>query len=144
MTTTDVTDLAAQLWRQRRWLEMLLFKYQEEGLIAAAGMTRWSAHAAREIDAVMERLDSCSPSTAAAISAVAVAWALPSEALLRDLVDRAPTPVWRQILSEHLNALVELVHQIRDVAAQSPESHRADGSARYAEQTARLIDGTLQ
>lgn len=143
MTTTDANELSTQLWRQRELLEMLLFKYEEEQLLRTAGITRWSHHAAREVEAVIERLTACSLSTAVAISAVGTEWGLPSGALLRDLAEGAPSAMWKEIFTEHLEALVDLICEIRDMRSAEAQTYRPDGSVDHTSQTARLIDTEL-
>jgi hypothetical protein len=143
MTNTEANELSAQLWRQRELLEMLLFKYQEEQLLRAAGMDRWSGHAERETQIVVERLSTCSLSTAVAISGAATAWGLPAHALLRDLAEGAPSGMWRDILTEHLDALVDMISEIRDLRSASSGTYRPDGSLDHIGQTARLIDAVL-
>lgn len=143
MTTHDANELTAQLWRQRELLEMLLFKYEEERLLRTAGMTRWLAHAAREIDVVTGRLGKASLSTAVAISSLGESWGLPRGALLRDLAEGAPNPMWAEIFTDHLRALVDVITEIREVRAQTNATYRANGGVDHTEQTARLIDTVL-
>jgi hypothetical protein len=142
-TTNEANELTAQLWRQRELLELLLFKYEEERLLSAAGKSRWSAHAAREVDVVIERLSACSLSTAVAISGLGEAWGLPRGSLLRDLAENAPSPMWQDIFSEHLEAMVGLICEIRDLRAETAPTYGATGAADHTEQSARLIDTML-
>ena len=143
MSTTEANELTAQLWRQRELLEMLLFKYEEERLLRAAGMTRWYAAATRELEAVIDRLATTNLSTGVAISGVASAWGLPADVLLRDLAEDAPSVMWREILAEHLNALVTLISEIRELRARADGTYRADGTADHINQAARLLDTVL-
>jgi hypothetical protein len=143
MTTNEANELTAQLWRQRELLEMLLFKYEEERLLRTAGMTRWLPHAAREIEVVTGRLGTTSLATAVAISSLGDSWGLPPGALLRDLAEGAPNPMWAEIFSDHLNALVEVIAEIREVRAQTSGTYLANGDVDHTEQTARLIDTVL-
>ena len=143
MTNTEANELSAQLWRQRELVELLLFKYEEERLLRAAGLERWSTHADRETQIVIERLAACSLSTAVAISGVATAWGLRSDALLRDLAEAAPSGMWREILTDHLDALVGLISEIRDLRSDPSGTYRPDGSLDHTAQTARLIDAVL-
>lgn len=146
MSATDANEaneLSAQLWRQRELLEMLLFKYEEDRLLKTAGLARWYAASARELDAVIDRLAQTNLATAVAISGLGSTWGLPSGALLRELADAAPSVMWREILSEHHEALVGLISEIRDVRAQSAGTYRADGSSDHTDQAARLLDAML-
>lgn len=143
MTTNEANELTAQLWRQRELLEMLLFKYEEERLLRTAGMTRWLAHASREIEVVTGRLGKSSLSTAVAISSLGESWGLPRGALLRDLAEGAPSAMWAEIFTDHLRALVEVITEIREVRAQTNATYRANGEIDHTEQSARLIDTVL-
>ena len=109
-------ELSAQLWRQRELLELLLFKYEEERLLLAAGKTRWIPQATREIEKVVERLKEASLSLSVALVDVAKVWQLPDGALLRDVVNAAPELMWRDIFNEHLNALIGLITEIGEQA----------------------------
>ena len=143
MTTNEANELTAQLWRQRELLEMLLFKYEEERLLRTAGMTRWLAHANREIEVVTGRLGKSSLSTAVAISGLGESWGLPRGALLRDLAEGAPSAMWAEIFTDHLRAMVEVITEIREVRAQTSATYRANGEVDHTEQSARLIDTVL-
>ncbi len=122
---------------------MLLFKYEEERLLSSAGMDRWLVHAERETQIVIDRLAACSLSTAVALSGAAAAWGLPADALLRDLAEGAPSGMWRDILTEHLDALVDVISEIRDLRSEGSGTYRSDGSLDHTATTARLIDAML-
>ena len=160
----SASELSATLWRQRELLEMLQFKYEEQQLILAAGKSRWAPHAAREIEVVVGRLATANIETSVAISAVAHEWGLRENVLLRDLVNAAPDDVWKDILTGHIDAVVELIIDIREVrnaidreptgnsetqteANDSNENWRTTYTARgktdHTTQTARLIDASL-
>lgn len=143
MSTTAANELTAQLWRQRELLEMLLFKYEEQELLRTAGMTRWYAAANRELEVVIDRLAATNLSTAVAISGLASAWGLPADVLLRDLAEHAPSVMWREIFAEHLDALVTLVSEIRELRSRADGTYRADGTADHINETARLLDMVL-
>jgi hypothetical protein len=156
-------ELSAQLWRQRELLELLLFKYEEEQLLLAAGKTRWIPQATREIEKVVERLTDASLSMSVALAEVAREWRLAHNVLLRDVVDAAPDGMWRDIFTEHLHALVALITEIRTTRsgnnelvrsalehanatgepAAGPTLYAADGRRDYTAPVARLIDESL-
>jgi hypothetical protein len=106
-------------------------------------MTRWLAHASREIEVVTGRLGKSSLSTAVAISSLGESWGLPHGALLRDLAEGAPNPMWAEIFTDHLRALVDVITEIREVRAQTTATYRANGEIDHTEQSARLIDTVL-
>jgi hypothetical protein len=156
-------ELSAQLWRQRELLELLLFKYEEERLLLAAGKTRWIPQATREIEKVVERLKEASLSLSVALVDVAKVWQLPDGALLRDVVNAAPELMWRDIFNEHLNALIGLITEIRGIRSGNvhlvrsaldqargtigdpvaPVTYSAAGRPDYTVPVARLIDESL-
>ncbi|MDQ1583914.1 MAG: hypothetical protein QOF36_1968 [Microbacteriaceae bacterium] len=150
----SANELSATLWRQRELLEILLFKYEEQHMILAAGKTRWAPHASREIEVVVGRLGTANVATSIAISAVARDWGLAGDVLLRDLVDAAPDPVWKDILTAHIDAVIELITEIRSLREASsrepadeipgvPSTYTASGTPDHTISTARLIDASL-
>jgi FlgN protein len=157
-------ELSAELWRQRELLELLLFKYEEERLLLAAGKSRWIPHATREVEMVIGRLKTASLALSVTMVDVATEWGLPENARLRDVVQAAPVGVWKEIFGSHANALIELVADIRairagndqllrsalrstqetlNLIADSPSTYAADGSADPTVPTARLVDANL-
>lgn len=157
-------ELSAELWRQRELLELLLFKYEEERLLLAAGKSRWIPHATREVEMVINRLKTASLSMSVAMVDVATEWGLAENARLRDVVAVAPEGVWKEIFSSHSKALIELVADIRairagndqllraalrstqetlNLIADEPATYAADGTADPTVPTARLVDANL-
>jgi hypothetical protein len=51
--------------------------------------------------------------------------------------------MWREILTDHLEALVGLISEIRDLRSDPSGIYRPDGSLDHTAQTARLIDAVL-
>ena len=43
----SLSEISNILWRERRLLELLAFKLEEEHLVLASGRTRWLSHATR-------------------------------------------------------------------------------------------------
>lgn len=154
-------QLSTQLWRQREVLELLLFKYEEENLLIAAGKTRWLSHAAREVARVVERLEEATLSLAVTVADVAAGWGLPQDIQLEELARKAPSPLWRELLTEHAVAMVGLIREIRGVRAagvrqgetaltaggegvrRGPTTYTAAGRADYTTAIAHLIDANL-
>lgn len=108
-------ELSAALWRQRELLNLLLFKYDEQHLLLAAGKSKWVPNAVREIEVVVEQVQTAGLRIAVVTVDVAREWGISEEAKLRDIVEAAPTPVWRDLFSKHLEALRELTAAIRQV-----------------------------
>jgi hypothetical protein len=111
----SANDLSNLLWRERELLELLVFKLEEEQLLLTAGKSRWLPQATREVEAVLARIRVAGMERAVEASAVALEWGLPEDATLRQLVGRAPSDVWRDILQSHLTALAALTAQIAEV-----------------------------
>ncbi|MGN6753580.1 MAG: flagellar protein FlgN [Intrasporangium sp.] len=116
-----IHDLSARLWQERELLDLLTFKLEEEQLLLTAGKTQWLSHASREVEHVLERLQTAGLERAVVAGAVAREWNLPEEATLGDLAAAAPEGPWAEILSAHLTALTEQaahIRQLRDANAQ--------------------------
>lgn len=116
-----IQDLSARLWRERELLDLLTFKLEEEQLLLTAGKTQWLSHATREVEHVLERLQTAGLERAVAAGAVAREWELSEEATLRDLAAGAPDGPWAEILTAHLTALTDQtahIRQLRDANAQ--------------------------
>lgn len=161
MAAADPNQLSVQLWRQREILELLLFKYEEERLLLAAGRTRWMPHALREVDKVVERLQEAALTLSVTLADVAASWGLPADSQLDALVDHAPTELWRELLGEHLSAIVGLIRDVRaartaallqartvsDVVAGAGEAraatYTAAGQVDHTATVAHLIDASL-
>ncbi|HEX9968583.1 MAG TPA: hypothetical protein VGB03_00465, partial [Acidimicrobiales bacterium] len=51
-----MSELSNLLWRERRLLDLLQFKLEEECLLLETGRSRWLAHAARETELVVDEI----------------------------------------------------------------------------------------
>jgi hypothetical protein len=112
MALNDVSNI---LWRERRLLELLVFKLDEEQLVLAAGRTRWLSHATREVDNVLEEIKKVELDRAVEVEAVAQELGLSSAPTLRELAELTPSP-WNGIFEEHRRALLETAQEIDSVA----------------------------
>lgn len=121
-----LNELSEVLWQERRLLELLLFKLEEEQLLLAAGKTQWLGHATREVETVLDQIRAVELTRA--IEAEAAALDLGTGAGLVALADAAPPP-WDELLRDHHAAFVDLTNQIRTLADSNREllatSHRA-------------------
>jgi hypothetical protein len=116
----SMEELSHVLWRERELLEMLAFKLEEEELLLAHGRSRWLAYASREIQTVLDTIQSTEVLRALTADTVAAAMGVPSNPSLLALAESSDEP-WRTILLEHREELVALVAQVTVMAAASRE-----------------------
>ena len=138
----SANDLSNLLWRERELLELLVFKLEEEQLLLTAGKSRWLPQATREVEAVLARIRVAGMERAVEASAVAIEWGLPEDATLRQLVGRAPSDVWRDILQSHLTALAALTAQIAEVRDTNLTYLRA--ASRATQETLATVGATAE
>lgn len=101
----SVNALSTRLWRERELLDLLQFKLEEQQLLLISGKSQWVGHAAREIETVLEKLREASLSRAVASSWVAAELGLPDDVTLAQLSAAVNEPAWREVLTQHLQAL---------------------------------------
>ncbi|BDZ39176.1 flagellar export chaperone FlgN [Microbacterium suwonense] len=118
-------ELSMLLWRERELLEMLVFKLEEQELLLAAGRSRWTKFATREIEQVLEGLREAGLARIVEAETVAAEWGAPEGAGIRDLIDTAPTAAWREVLTGHLHALTQLTDEIGRLRDGNTERLRA-------------------
>ncbi len=94
----SIDAVSEMLWRERRLLELLLFKLEEEQMVLAAGRNRWLAHATRELETVFEEINIAELERAVSVNAAARWLGLESGASLRELAAVAPEP-WDRLLN---------------------------------------------
>jgi hypothetical protein len=112
MPLREVSDI---LWRERRLLEVLEFKLEEERLLAEAGHLRWLHRASREVAMVRSELRRAELDRALAVAAAAAGLGLRGEPTLQELAAAAPAP-WAGILSRHRAALLRAAAQVTDLS----------------------------
>ncbi|HEY8294069.1 MAG TPA: flagellar protein FlgN [Micrococcaceae bacterium] len=132
-------ELSTLLWKERNLLELLAFKLEEEQLILTSGKTRWLQHATREVEQVVEHLRTAGLGRSVEIRSLAAEWGASSETGLRELVVRAPAGPWAEILQGHLQAMLELTAQIRELRDSNDRYLRA--AARSTQETLAGLDG---
>ena len=110
-----LTEVSNILWRERRLLELLVFKLEEEQLVLAAGRSRWLPHATREVETVLAQLKRLELERAIQVEHLAGVLGRAGNPSLRELATSAPAP-WDNIFSEHRRALMELAAEIDGVA----------------------------
>lgn len=109
-------ELAGHLGRERRLLEVLLYKLVVVRQLLAAGEARFVAWAAAEVERAVERVREAELLRATLVTRLAAEWGRPADALsLRALADGAPEP-YRTVFDDHRRAFLELVAEIESVA----------------------------
>jgi hypothetical protein len=110
-------ELAGLLGRERRLLEVLLFKLVEARHLLAAGEVRFLPWAAGEVERAVERVREADLLRATALTKISADLNIPMEKLsLKELADDSVEP-YRTVFSDHRNAFLELVAEIEDVVA---------------------------
>jgi hypothetical protein len=125
---TDVLD------RERRLLEMVLFKLVEARHLLVADEARFLPWASAELERAVERVREATLLRAVVAQRAAVAHGLPADTGLRALVGSADEP-FGAILSEQADALGRLIGEIRDEVARA---------GTLAERQLRGIDAVLE
>ncbi len=143
-----LNSLSEALWRERRLLEMLLFKLEEEQLVLTSGRSRWLAQATREVEAVLDEIRSAEISRAVEVEEAAPTLGLTGNASLGQLADAAPAP-WDELLRAHRDAFASLTSEISRLADDNREllamSHRATQETLASlEDSVRTYDETGQ
>ncbi|MDT0156382.1 flagellar export chaperone FlgN [Microbacterium sp. ARD32] len=118
-------ELSMLLWRERELLELLLFKLEEQELLLAAGRSRWTQFATREIEQVLEGLREAGITRLVEVEAIAAEWGAPEGAGIRDLIEVAPTAAWRDVLTGHLHGLTKLTDEVARLREGNSERLRA-------------------
>lgn len=118
------SDLSAALWQERRQLELLLFRLETQRLHVEAGNLEWLNFTASEVESVLDRLGFEALARSVDSAAVAVAWGLPAQATLTELMWAAPAGPWPEILHEHLDALRGLLRRLSEAVHANEESLR--------------------
>lgn len=124
------TELSQCLWRQRRLLELLLFKLDVQQLLLAAGRQRWISAAAKEVEHVLAEIRRGELDRAVLVASVATDLGLDDEPTLSALAALAPEP-WDHILREHQQAFLAMTAEVEELSKTNRELiHRGMQSAR--------------
>jgi hypothetical protein len=129
----SLTELSAVLWIERRLLERLLFKLEEEQLVLTSGRARWLPEAAAEVEAVIEEIRTSDLGRAFEVDQVAAELGIAPGASLLELSQAAPEP-WDELLRSHRDAFITLT---RDVAG------TAEGNRELLQMSYRITQETL-
>ncbi len=125
MSLAEVSNI---LWRERQYLEMLVFKLEEEQLVLSSGRSRWVALAAREVEVILEEIKRAELGRAVQLEAAASEHGLGPSPTLRDLGERAPGP-WAGIFAEHRKALLALTAEVEEAARSNRDLLARGGNA---------------
>lgn len=110
------------LWRERRQLELLLFRLETQLLHVRAGNWHWLKFTATEAEKVLENLRFDTLSRNIESSAVAIEWGLPANATLPVIASVAPPGIWPELLQEHRHAMVLLLRKVEYTVAANVEA----------------------
>lgn len=110
-----LNDVSSVLWRERRLLELLVFKLDEEQLLLSCGRARWVSHASREVEIVLDELREAELLRAVQVEEAAQRLGLGSFPGLASLAEAVPEP-WQSIFACHREALLVLTREINDLS----------------------------
>jgi FlgN protein len=110
----SLSELSNILWRERRLLELLAFKLEEERLVLASGRTRWLPRASGEVDAIIEEIKHVRLERAISVADVSAEIGIVDAPTLRVLSGAVPPP-WDVICIEHARALRALAQEIESI-----------------------------
>ncbi len=137
----SLNEFSGVLWRERQLLELLLFKLEEEQLILTSGKTQWLGHATREVESVLEQIRGAELGRAIEADAAAREVGVPEGSSLLTIAAQAPAP-WRELLTEHHRAFVELTEQVNELAEGNRELLAT--SSRAAQETLLSLAESVQ
>ena len=113
-------ELSSVLWRQRKLLDLLLFKLEEEQLVLASGKSRWLNHSTREVEVILEEIRHAEVLRAMEVDQVATELGLRPGVSLRRLVDIVDEP-WKAIFEQHRTAFLTAAQEIQMLADSNRE-----------------------
>ena len=116
----SLSEISNILWRERQRLELLVFKLEEEHFVLASGRTRWLAHAAGEVETILEEIKRVELERAIAVAGSVGELGTSDAPSLRELAAIAPSP-WDGIFAEHRHALSLLAQEIDAVTTSNRE-----------------------
>lgn len=120
--------VAALLWDEREMLTHLLYKLVCEQHVLRTGAVRWLAAADDEVRAALLQLRECEVLRAVEVDDIATRLGVPAETTLRELADIAADP-WGALLTDHREALRELVAEITTTTAENRRLLQAGADA---------------
>ncbi|UKA63565.1 flagellar protein FlgN [Arthrobacter sp. FW306-04-A] len=115
--TVGADELSATLWRERRQLELLLFRLETQLLHVRAGNWHWLKFTAPDVEKVLENLRFDTLARNIESSAVAIEWRVPANATLPVIASAAPPGIWPELLQGHHHGMVLLLKQVESAVA---------------------------
>jgi hypothetical protein len=112
----SLSEISNILWRERRLLELFVFKLEEEHFVLASERSRWLSHATREVETILEEIKRVELELAIAVAGSTGELGMSDAPSLRELAAIAPPP-WDGLFAEHRHALLLLAHEIDAVTA---------------------------
>jgi len=110
----SLSEISNILWRERRLLELLAFKLEEEHLVLTSGRTRWLARASSEVDGIIDEIKHVRLERAIRVADSSDELGLSGNSTLRELA-RSVVPPWDGIFTEHGRALHTLGREIESI-----------------------------
>lgn len=108
MSLSEVSNI---LWRERRLLDLLVFKLEEKHFVLESGRTRWLSHATRELEQILEEIKRVELRRAMTVAGSAGELRTSDAPSLREMAAIAPPP-WDGIFAAHRSALMALTREI--------------------------------
>lgn len=137
-----LTALSDVLWRERRLLDLLRFKLEEEHLLLAAGRTEWVARASHEIELVLDELARAELDRAVAVAEVGAVLRLGPQPTLAVLAAAVDAP-WTGLLRAHRQALRVAARQV-ERASEANRVLLRQGVAATRRELASLAEGAAR
>jgi hypothetical protein len=113
MSLSEVSNI---LWRERRLLDLLVFKLEEKHFVLESGRTRWLSHATREVEQILEEIKRVELRRAMTVASSAGELRTSDAPSLREMAAIAPPP-WDGIFAAHRSALLALTREIDALTA---------------------------
>jgi hypothetical protein len=134
------------LWRERRQLELLLFRLETQLLHVREGNWHWLKFTASDVEKVLEKLRFGTLARNIESSAVAIEWRVPASATLPMIASVAPPGIWPELLQEHHHGLVLLLKQVEATVAANVEAllmgqHAAENPLAGATEPSSAVPG---
>jgi hypothetical protein len=110
------------LWRERRQLELLLFRLETQLLHVRTGNWHWLKFTASDVETVLENLRFDTLARNIESSALAIEWGATANATLPVIASMAPPGIWPELLQEHHHAFVLLLKRVESTVAANVEA----------------------
>ena len=109
----SANDISVMLWHERKLLDYLIFKLEEEQHLLAIRETRLLPQVIGELEKAINDLPLTQLARDVELAARAAGWGIQPYATLRELADQAPASPWGEIFTAHLSAMRAQADKIR-------------------------------